>query len=172
MTCGQKRGRSSQFFFGVFSLISAYVAYASGYAAMASCAMLLLFILRRSMFQAMGYTYADLLPLHRGLGLAFTFWSTLHAVCYILYYVHFDAFMSHFNFDGTTRGPQNMFALLGYVSFFFFAFSFRRLDQSRFPLSLRGIWPSPLNPNCLPIIHLSTSHSYLKLFLLLISRQR
>lgn len=81
--------------------------------------MLLLLVLRRSMFQAIGYTYADLLPLHRWMGVAFVFWSTIHTVFYIAYYVHFDAFWDAFNFDGNTRGPQNMIALVAYVSFFF-----------------------------------------------------
>ncbi|KAG0050442.1 hypothetical protein BGZ83_004791 [Gryganskiella cystojenkinii] len=103
-------------FLGKFGAITAYLAFSSGYAAMGCCAMLLLFVLRRSMFQAMGYTYADLLPLHRGLGLAFVAWSTVHTICYILYYCHFNAFWKHFNFDGTTRGPQNMIALVAYAA--------------------------------------------------------
>ncbi|KAF8979818.1 hypothetical protein BGZ46_004998 [Entomortierella lignicola] len=85
---------------------------------MGACGMLLLLVLRRSMLQALGYTYADLLPLHRGMGLAFFYWSAVHTVCYILYYVHFDAFWSHFNFDGNTRGPQNMIALIAFTALF------------------------------------------------------
>ncbi|KAF9929617.1 hypothetical protein FBU30_001406 [Linnemannia zychae] len=101
---------------GTYAALMAYLAFGSGYAAMASCGLLLLFVLRRSMLQALGFTYADILPLHRWLGVAFIVWSTIHTICYILYYVHFDAFWDHFNFDGTTRGPQNMFALVGYAA--------------------------------------------------------
>ena len=68
------------------------------------------------MLQALGFTYADILPLHRWMGVAFIVWSTIHTICYILYYVHFNAFWRNFNFDGTTRGPQNMIALVAYVS--------------------------------------------------------
>lgn len=68
------------------------------------------------MLQALGFTYADILPLHRWMGVAFIVWSTIHTICYILYYVHFKAFWRNFNFDGTTRGPQNMIALVAYVS--------------------------------------------------------
>ncbi|KAF9362281.1 hypothetical protein BGX34_006488 [Mortierella sp. NVP85] len=101
---------------GIYGAITAYVAYASGYAAMGACAMLLLLVLRRSMLQALGYTYSDLLPLHRWLGVAMIVWVTIHTVGYILYYIHFDAFWRKFNFDGTTRGPQNMIALLSYAA--------------------------------------------------------
>ncbi|KAG0003726.1 hypothetical protein BGZ79_000200 [Entomortierella chlamydospora] len=101
---------------GVYGAVTAYVAYGTGYAAMGACGMLLLLVLRRSMLQAIGYTYADLLPLHRGMGLAFLYWTSIHAVCYILYYVHFDAFWLKFNFDGRTRGPQNMIALGTFVA--------------------------------------------------------
>lgn len=71
------------------------------------------------MLQALGFTYADILPLHRWMGVAFIVWSTIHTICYILYYVHFKAFWRNFNFDGTTRGPQNMIALVAYVSLTF-----------------------------------------------------
>jgi hypothetical protein len=40
--------------------------------------MILLLVLRRSMLHALGFTYADLLPLHRGMGFAIIFWSTAH----------------------------------------------------------------------------------------------
>ncbi|KAF9941711.1 ferric/cupric-chelate reductase [Modicella reniformis] len=101
---------------GTFGAVTRYVAYASGYAALGSCGMLLFLVLRRSMLQALGYTYADILPLHRWMGVAFIVWSTIHAFGYILYYVHANAFLSHFNFDGNTRGPQNMIALFAYAA--------------------------------------------------------
>ncbi|KAG0346351.1 hypothetical protein BG004_001888 [Podila humilis] len=95
--------------------ILAYTAFSTGYAAMGACGMLLLLVLRRSMFQAIGYTYADLLPLHRWMGVAFVVWSTFHTVFYIAYYIHLDSFWEAFNFDGETRGPQNMIALGAYI---------------------------------------------------------
>ncbi|KAF8947370.1 ferric/cupric-chelate reductase [Haplosporangium gracile] len=101
---------------GEYAAFMAYIAFGSGYAAMGSCGLLLLLVLRRSMMQALGFTYADLLPLHRWMGVAFIVWSTIHTVCYILYYVHFDAFWRNFNFDGNTRGPQNLIALIAYAA--------------------------------------------------------
>ncbi|KAI9231481.1 MAG: hypothetical protein BYD32DRAFT_204922 [Podila humilis] len=101
---------------GKMGAIYAYVAFGTGYAAMGACGMLLLLVLRRSMFQAIGFTYADLLPLHRWMGVAFVVWSTIHTIAYTAYYVHFDAFWDAFNFDGETRGPQNMIALVAYAA--------------------------------------------------------
>ncbi|KAG9061580.1 ferric/cupric-chelate reductase [Linnemannia hyalina] len=103
-------------FLGKYAAFMAYVAFGSGYAAMGSCGLLLLLVLRRSMLQALGFTYADILPLHRWMGVAFIVWSTIHTICYILYYVHFNAFWRNFNFDGTTRGPQNLIALVAYAA--------------------------------------------------------
>ncbi|KAK5815694.1 hypothetical protein F5H01DRAFT_193485 [Linnemannia elongata] len=103
-------------FLGKYAACMAYFAFGSGYAAMGSCGLLLLLVLRRSMLQALGFTYADILPLHRWMGVAFIVWSTIHTICYILYYVHFNAFWRNFNFDGTTRGPQNMIALVAYAA--------------------------------------------------------
>ncbi|KAG0198611.1 hypothetical protein BGX33_012216 [Mortierella sp. NVP41] len=103
-------------FLGTYAALMAYIAFGSGYAAMGSCGLLLLLVLRRSMLQALGFTYADLLPLHRWMGVAFIVWSTIHTVCYILYYIHFNAFWRNFNFDGNTRGPQNLIALVAYAA--------------------------------------------------------
>ncbi|KAF9186052.1 ferric/cupric-chelate reductase [Haplosporangium sp. Z 767] len=101
-------------FLGMYGAVTANLAFGSGYAAIGSCGMLLLLVLRRSMLQALGFTYADILPLHRWLGVAFIVWTTIHTASYILYYIHFDVFWEQFNFDGTTRGPQNMIALGAY----------------------------------------------------------
>jgi hypothetical protein len=81
--------------------------------------MLLLLVLRRSMLQALGYTYSDVLPLHRWIGVAFVVWSTLHTIGYVLYFAHANAFWINFNFDGNTRGPQNMTGVAAYVCRFF-----------------------------------------------------
>ncbi|KAG0324597.1 hypothetical protein BGZ99_001661 [Dissophora globulifera] len=103
-------------FLGTYGAVTAYLAFGTGYAAMGSCGILLLLVLRRSMLQAIGFTYSDLLPLHRWMGVAFIVWSTIHTICYVLYYVHFDAFWTNFNFDGNTRGPQNMIACFAYAA--------------------------------------------------------
>lgn len=50
--------------------------------------MILLLVLRRSMLHALGFTYADLLPLHRGMGFAIIFWSTIHTSKFYLQLQH------------------------------------------------------------------------------------
>ncbi|KAF9346804.1 hypothetical protein BGX26_001680 [Mortierella sp. AD094] len=90
-----------------------YIGYGSGYAAMGACGMILLLVLRRSMFHAIGFTYADLLPLHRGMGYAIIFWSVVHTVGYMVHIIAEGALAEEINFDGATRGPQN---ILGFIA--------------------------------------------------------
>ncbi|KAF9096611.1 ferric/cupric-chelate reductase [Mortierella sp. GBA35] len=97
----------------LLAIWSAYIGFGSGYAAMGACGMILLLVLRRSMLHALGFTYADLLPLHRGMGFAIIFWSTLHTVGYMVHLGLDNALAEEINFDGTTRGPQN---ILGFVA--------------------------------------------------------
>ncbi|KAG0272319.1 hypothetical protein BGZ95_011930 [Linnemannia exigua] len=95
------------------ALWAAYIGFGSGYAAMGACGMILLLVLRRSMLHALGFTYADLLPLHRGMGFAVIFWSTLHTIGYMVHIGMDNALAEELNFDGETRGPQN---LVGFVA--------------------------------------------------------
>ncbi|GJJ73234.1 hypothetical protein EMPS_05592 [Entomortierella parvispora] len=92
-----------------------YIGFGSGYAAMGACGMILFLVLRRSMLHAIGFTYADLLPLHRGMGLAIIFWSVVHTIGYMIEIIGEGALAEEINFDGTTRGPQNIF---GFVALF------------------------------------------------------
>ncbi|KAI7816752.1 hypothetical protein BC939DRAFT_32425 [Gamsiella multidivaricata] len=80
---------------------------------MGSCGMILFLVLRRSMLHALGFTYQDLLPLHRGMGFAFIFWSVVHTIGYMVHIIAEDALAEEINFDGETRGPQN---ILGFVA--------------------------------------------------------
>ncbi|KAF9028389.1 hypothetical protein BGZ52_011605 [Haplosporangium bisporale] len=89
------------------------VGYGSGYAAMGACGMILFLVLRRSMLHALGFTYADLLPLHRWMGVAIIFWSVIHTVGYMGVFIINDLIAKEINFDGETRGPQN---IMGFVA--------------------------------------------------------
>jgi len=89
------------------------VGYGSGYAAMGACGMILFLVLRRSMLHALGFTYADLLPLHRWMGVAIIFWSVIHTVGYMGHFIIDDIVEKELNFDGETRGPQN---IMGFVA--------------------------------------------------------
>ncbi|KAF9121320.1 hypothetical protein BGW39_010631 [Mortierella sp. 14UC] len=111
------------------ALWAAYIGFGSGYAAMGACGMILLFVLRRSMLHALGFTYADLLPLHRGMGFAIIFWSTIHTIGYMVHIGMDDALAEEINFDGETRGPQN---IVGFVALFaMFAMGILSLPQIR-----------------------------------------
>ncbi|KAG0298770.1 ferric/cupric-chelate reductase [Linnemannia gamsii] len=96
-----------------WAIWAAYIGFGSGYAAMGACGMILLLVLRRSMLHALGFTYADLLPLHRGMGFAIIFWSVLHTVGYMAHFAYDNEFAAEINFDGETRGPQN---IVGFVA--------------------------------------------------------
>ncbi|KAI9234646.1 MAG: hypothetical protein BYD32DRAFT_464219, partial [Podila humilis] len=49
------------------------IGVSGGYAAIASCGLILFLVLRRSMLHSLGFTYAEILPLHRWLGVAIVF---------------------------------------------------------------------------------------------------
>ncbi|KAG0319648.1 hypothetical protein BGZ99_004979 [Dissophora globulifera] len=79
-----------------------------GYAAIASCGLILFFVLRRSMLQAIGFTYSDILPFHRWLGVAIVFWSVIHTVGYVMYYAWDHSLGEAFNFYDMGRSTMNI----------------------------------------------------------------
>ncbi|KAF9433762.1 hypothetical protein BGZ76_009014 [Entomortierella beljakovae] len=52
------------------------------------------------------------------MGLAFLYWSAIHTVGYILYYINIKEFWENFSFDGETRGPQNLIALVAFAALY------------------------------------------------------
>ncbi|KAF9186053.1 hypothetical protein BGZ50_002657 [Haplosporangium sp. Z 11] len=92
---------------------AAYIGFGSGYAAMGACGMVLFLVLRRSMLHALGFTYAELLPLHRLLGQAVIYWSIIHTAGYMAHFIIEGEVLAEINFDGETRGPQN---IVGFVA--------------------------------------------------------
>ncbi|KAF9404613.1 ferric/cupric-chelate reductase, partial [Podila epigama] len=91
------------------------IGYGSGYAAMGACGMILFLVLRRSLLHALGFTYAELLPLHRWMGVLIIAWSIIHTVGYMGHYIMEDEVAAEINFDGETRGPQN---IIGFIALF------------------------------------------------------
>ncbi|KAF9388126.1 hypothetical protein CPB97_001577 [Podila verticillata] len=92
----------------VYAGIGLIVGYAGGYSAIASCGIILILVLRRSMLHALGFTYAEILPLHRWLGVAIVFWSTLHTVGYLMYYDWDNTVSEEFNFYDIGRSTMNI----------------------------------------------------------------
>ncbi|KAF9188048.1 ferric/cupric-chelate reductase [Haplosporangium sp. Z 11] len=87
----------------------------TGYAAMAACGVILFLVLRRSMLHALGFTYAEILPLHRWLGVAIVVWSILHTIGYLMYYAWDKSLHEALNFYDTGRATMN---LMGFVALF------------------------------------------------------
>ncbi|KAG0196778.1 hypothetical protein BGX28_009754, partial [Mortierella sp. GBA30] len=100
--------------FGNLGGISRMAGNASGYAVVASCGMILFLVLRRSMLQAIGFTYAEILPLHRWLGAAIVVWSTVHTIGYMIFLGNAGRLQSDINFYDTSRGTLNMMGVFAY----------------------------------------------------------
>ncbi|KAI1314921.1 hypothetical protein EDD11_001558 [Mortierella claussenii] len=98
---------------GKLSGISRMVGNASGYAVVAACGMILFLVLRRSMLHAIGFTYAEIIPLHRWLGASIVGWSTIHALGYIIYFANEDR-LGDINFYDIGRGTLNMMGVFAY----------------------------------------------------------
>ncbi|KAI8606423.1 hypothetical protein EDD21DRAFT_410230 [Dissophora ornata] len=99
---------------GKLSGISRMVGDASGYTVVACSGMILFLVLRRSMLHAIGFTYAEIVPLHRWLGAAIVGWSTIHAAGYITYYANQSRLQTDINFYDVGRGTLNMMGVFAY----------------------------------------------------------
>ena len=92
------------------------VGNSSGYVVVACTGVILFLVLRRSMLHAIGFTYAEIIPMHRWLGAAIVGWSTIHAIGYITYLGNEGKLQSDINFYDTGRGTLNMMGVFAYVS--------------------------------------------------------
>ncbi|ORZ07474.1 hypothetical protein BCR41DRAFT_159137 [Lobosporangium transversale] len=100
--------------FGVVSGVGRMIGNASGYTIVACCGMILFLVLRRSMLHAIGFTYSEIIPLHRWLGAAIVGWSTIHAIGYITYLGNEGKLQSDINFYDRNRGTMNMMGVFAY----------------------------------------------------------
>ncbi|KAG0283325.1 hypothetical protein BGZ96_012319 [Linnemannia gamsii] len=115
----------------VEALIGLQIGFIGGYNAIACCGIILFLVLRRSMLQALGFTYSEVLPLHRWLGALIFFWSCLHTVGYVLYYHSVNALAEEFNFYDIGRSTMNIMGCvalgaLGVLAFFSIPYIRRR----------------------------------------------
>ncbi|KAG0332713.1 hypothetical protein BG004_001131, partial [Podila humilis] len=106
------------------------IAYSSSQAVLLDTSIILFLVLRRSMLHAIGFTYPEIIPLHRWLGAAMVGWSTIHTAFYSAYLILEGKFKSDIAFSDKGRGTRNMpgvFAWIGVVILGFFAMpQFRR----------------------------------------------
>jgi len=68
------------------------------------------------MLHALGFTYSEILPLHRWLGVAIVVWSVIHTVAYLLYYIWDGTFSENFNFYDYGRSTMNLMGFVALVS--------------------------------------------------------
>ena len=76
------------------------------------------------MLHSLGFTYAEVLPLHRWLGALIFFWSCLHTVGYILYYHSVNMLAEEFNFYDIGRSTMNIMGCIALVSSILFISSY------------------------------------------------
>ncbi|KAF9205162.1 hypothetical protein BGZ49_004381, partial [Haplosporangium sp. Z 27] len=107
------------------------IAYGSSQAVLLDTSIILFLVLRRSMLHAIGFTYSEIIPLHRWLGVTMLIWATIHAVFYSAWLVKTDSFTTDIAFTAKGRGTRDMpgvFAWIGMVVMAFFALpKFRRI---------------------------------------------
>ncbi|KAF9910686.1 hypothetical protein BX616_010798 [Lobosporangium transversale] len=106
------------------------IAYGSSQAVLLDTSLILFLVLRRSMLHALGFTYPEIIPLHRWLGVSMLVWSTIHVAFYSAWLIMEGKFVSDIAFTDKSRGTRNMpgvFAWIGVVIMSFFALpQFRR----------------------------------------------
>ncbi|KAG0271788.1 hypothetical protein BGZ95_000357, partial [Linnemannia exigua] len=100
--------------FGHLGGISRMVGNASGYCVVTCCGMILFLVLRRSMLHAIGFTYSEIVPLHRWLGAAIVGWSTIHTAGYMIFLGSEGRLQSDINFYDKSRGTLNMMGVFAY----------------------------------------------------------
>ncbi|KAG0240301.1 ferric reductase like transmembrane component-domain-containing protein [Mortierella sp. GBAus27b] len=93
---------------GILGGVGLLIGQAGGYGAIASCGIILFLVLRRSMLHALGFTYSEILPLHRWLGVLIVFWSVIHTIGYVIYYAWDHSLSEAFNFYDTGRATMNI----------------------------------------------------------------
>ncbi|KAF9427783.1 hypothetical protein BGZ94_004165 [Podila epigama] len=117
-------GRYKKYFdrYEVYGALGLIIGTTGGFAAIASCGLILFLVLRRSMLHALGFTYAEILPLHRWLGVAIVFWSTIHTIGYIMYFDWDNTLSEEINFSDKDRTTMNICGCIALVRRQFYRF--------------------------------------------------
>jgi len=92
------------------------ISYGGSLAVLLDTSIILFLVLRRSMLHALGFTYSEIIPLHRWLGVAMLFWATVHAWFYSAFLIMEGRFISDIAFTDKTRGTRNIPGLFAWVS--------------------------------------------------------
>ncbi|KAF9353654.1 hypothetical protein BGX26_008606, partial [Mortierella sp. AD094] len=117
--------------YGLSQGIVRATAYGSSQAVLLDTSIILFLVLRRSMLHAIGFTYSEIIPLHRWLGVTMLVWATIHAAFYSAYLIMSGSFGTDIAFTDKGRGTRDMpgvFAWFGMLIMAFFALpQFRRM---------------------------------------------
>ncbi|KAG0054471.1 hypothetical protein BGZ83_011158 [Gryganskiella cystojenkinii] len=122
-------------YYDVKSSLALAIAEVGGYSAIACCSLILFLVLRRSMLHALGFTYAEILPLHRWLGVLIVVWSVIHTIGYSLYYYWDNSLGEAFNFYDIGRSTMNIMGIIALIALLILAFfSIPQIRRQRYAL--------------------------------------
>jgi hypothetical protein len=104
------------------------IAYGSAQAVLLNTSIILFLVLRRSMLHALGFTYPEIVPLHRWLGVTMLVWATVHGAFYSAWLTMEGKFWTDIAFTDKSRGTRNMPGVFAWVrkihSIVFFVYLF------------------------------------------------
>ncbi|KAF9131491.1 hypothetical protein BGW39_001737 [Mortierella sp. 14UC] len=91
------------------------LAHGGAHALLINTSIILFLTLRRSMLQALGFMFPEIIPFHRWLGVAMMFWVTIHAGSLSLILILRHEFQQQIAFSDKFRGTRNMAGVFAYV---------------------------------------------------------
>ncbi|KAI7832325.1 ferric reductase like transmembrane component-domain-containing protein [Gamsiella multidivaricata] len=110
-----------------------------GYNAIACCTFILFLVLRRSMLHSLGFTYAEILPLHRWLGVGILVWSIIHTIGYVMYYIWDKSLGEAISFDDIGRATMNLMGVIALIALLVLAFFSIPQIRRRFYTAFIGV---------------------------------
>ncbi|KAG0367470.1 ferric/cupric-chelate reductase [Gamsiella multidivaricata] len=96
-------------------------------------------LLRRSMLHSLGFTYAEILPLHRWLGVGILVWSIIHTIGYVMYYIWDKSLGEAISFDDIGRATMNLMGVIALIALLVLAFFSIPQIRRRFYTAFIGV---------------------------------
>ncbi|KAF8943392.1 hypothetical protein BGZ46_006517, partial [Entomortierella lignicola] len=93
---------------GVSQGIVRAIAYGASQALLLNTSIILFLVLRRSMLHAIGFTYPEIIPLHRWLGTTMLVWATIHVWSNITWLIMEGKLSVNLSFSDQGRGSRNL----------------------------------------------------------------
>ncbi|KAF9144912.1 hypothetical protein BGX20_006997, partial [Mortierella sp. AD010] len=93
---------------GLSAGASRAIAYGASQAILLDTSIILFLVLRRSMLHAIGFTYPEIIPLHRWLGVTMLVWAVIHAIFYIIFLDLTGTLTTDIAFTAIGRGTRDM----------------------------------------------------------------